>query len=61
MAATFPTVACGTLQESLTLSQKVMACSFRWLAAYLTYLSALFSCQRTLDCICQSMKIHYLK
>ena len=30
------------------------------LTAYQTYLIIVFSCQRTPDCICQSMKIHYL-
>ena len=45
---TFPKVALGSLHESLAfLMEKVMAYKIRWLAVPQTYLSALFTFQRT--------------
>ena len=53
---TFPKVALGSLHESLAfLMEKVMAYKIRWLAVSQTYLSALFSCQRTATA-CQPVK-----
>ena len=53
---TFPKVALGSLHESLAfLMEKVVAYKIRWLAVPQTYLSALFSCQRTATA-CQPVK-----
>ncbi|EGT3848112.1 transposase [Clostridioides difficile] len=44
---TFPTVALGSLRESLAFFWKGRGVQFPWLSISQTYLSALFSCQRT--------------
>ncbi|NSJ23632.1 transposase [Sellimonas intestinalis] len=46
--ATFPTVALGSLRGSLAFFWKGHGVQFPWLATSQTYLSALFSFQRTI-------------
>ncbi|EGT4854695.1 transposase [Clostridioides difficile] len=46
--ATFPTVALGSLRGSLAFFWKGRGVQSPWLATSQTYLSALFSCQRTI-------------
>ncbi|EGT3703998.1 transposase [Clostridioides difficile] len=46
--ATFPTVALGSLRGSLAFFWKGRGVQFPWLATSQTYLSALFSFQRTI-------------
>ncbi|HCK3616190.1 TPA: hypothetical protein N0A07_000584 [Enterococcus faecium] len=53
--ATFPTVALGSLHGSLALFWKGHGVQSPWLAVSQTYLSALFSCQRTATA-CQPVK-----
>lgn len=62
MAAAFPTAAYGILAYALAFLLPPFTghgVPVRRLAVYQTYLIIVFSCQRTLDCICQSVKIHY--
>ena len=49
---TFPTVALGSLRESLAFFWKGRGVQSTWLAISQTYLSALFSCQRAVAKAC---------
>lgn len=56
--ATFPTVALGSLHGSLALFWKGHGVQSPWLAVSQTYLSALFTCQRTTTAVYTPVKAH---
>ena len=56
--ATFPKVALGSLRGSLALFWKGHGVQSPWLAVSQTYLSALFTCQRTTTAVYTPVKAH---